>query len=240
MHRRTLVAALAALLVPMVTAENPTITVPKVDPSGPSASAQAIQEDSQAFADGAAALVASTPGVVFAHCPVPTPPDPPACDALAIPTDEEAQLNALLGRQGAALVDDVGALVGEPIVALSVVGVKLDEAGAVVQALAEVTGPSATAALLVVGNSVQANTCPVSALPTTSCGEDSVLTAYLSGAEGVYASARGLVVKVDAGATCPGAKALVASLSPAAGQAIDCAALPNGGMVVALLPSTLG
>lgn len=240
MRCRTLAAvfALAALALPSVLAEDPVVTVPQADPGGPSASAQALAEDAADLAAGAAAIAAGLPGVVLVRCPAPTPPDPPQCDAFAVPADEAAQLEALLGQQGAALVADAAALAEVPVQAFGIVAAKGNEGAAVTEALLQHVAPAGTEAALLVTDAVQAYVCPVAGLapPEPACGPDSVLTAYREGVDAVYASGRGLVVKVDAGPTCLGTRAIVASLSPEAANALDCGSLPSGGALVALLP----
>jgi hypothetical protein len=226
MRCRTLAAtlALAALALPSALAEDPVITVPRADPAGPSASAQVAADDAVALAGGGADIATATPSVVFARCPAPTPPDPPQCDALAIPTDEAALFLGLAGGQGAALIGDAAALLGVSADAVQVVVAKAGETGDVVSALLQVDGPAATSALLVVATAAQA-------------AAGGVLGDSAEGAGALSEATRGLLLEVDAGATCAGAQALVASLSPDAGDALDCASLPAGGAVVALLPA---
>lgn len=251
MDCKTLAAALAlaAVALPSAVAEDPVVTIPQPDPTGAEASLQALQDDAPALAAGAAAIATGIPPAVFARCPVPPaqPPETPACDALAIPTDEEAQLNALLGAQGAALVADAAGLLGVSSVAFTIASVKGDEAGDVVAAVFEVTGPSAFSAGAAITDATQAYVCAVPAVPDVAvddppaapalaCGPDSVVTQAAQGASGITASGRGFLVRVDAGPTCDSAKDFVTRLSKAAGDALDCAAVPTGGAVVALLP----
>jgi hypothetical protein len=247
MDRQTFAAALAlaALALPSAVAEDPVVTIPQPDPTGTEASLQALQDDAPALAAGAAAIATGLPAVVFARCPVPPaqPPEAPACDAFAVPTDEEAQAHALVGSQGAAVVADAAGLLGVSSDAFAAASLKWDEAGDVVVAVFEVTGPSALSAGAAITDAVQTYVCAVPAVaveppaaPTLACGPDSVVTHTAQGASAVSASAQGFLVRVDAGPTCASAKDFLGRLSAVAGGAIDCAAVPTGGLVVALLP----
>jgi hypothetical protein len=125
-----------------------------------------------------------------------------------------------------------------PLLAFAIASEKAGEAAAVEDAALQGVAPAGTSAALLVTDSVQAHACPVASVapPEPACGPDSLLTAYLEGVAAVYASGQGLLLKADAGPTCAGVRAILASLSPDAGEALACAALPSGGSVVALLP----